>query len=398
MNVEKTYTASDAINCWQDIDFKIAEKCIKKLQMRIAKAQQMYDIRKVDILQHRLIHSFYAKSLAVKIVTTNHGKYTPGVDSILWLSPEDKYQAILDLNRRGYKPLPLRRVYILKSDGRKRPLSIPTLRDRAMQTLYKLALEPIAEITADENSYGFRTGRCTRDAISRYIHILSEYPRCSWILEADIQSCFDKINHTWIMKHIPMDKRILWKFLKSGYIENRKLNPTMRGIPQGGSISTVICNMVLDGLEKELIPLNVYYIRYADDFIVMGENGELLDKQIRPLVEVFLNKRGLTLSPKKTLITNVYDGFDFLGWNIRKDNSQLLISPSKKNLNSILHKITNIANCVPHMTFEQMCDLLKPIISGWLNYHRDIVSPDSLDNAINEIISCLSKLTGKEIL
>lgn len=155
---------SNAPKNWDSIDWKKAAAYVKKLQMRIAKAQKEGRHNKAKALQWTLTHSFYAKTLAVKRVTENRGKKTPGVDKILWMTKKDKWEAIATLKRHGYHPLPLRRVYLRKPNGKMRPLGIPTMTDRAMQTLYKFALEPVAETTGDPNSYGFRMGRCTQDA------------------------------------------------------------------------------------------------------------------------------------------------------------------------------------------------------------------------------------------
>lgn len=390
----KSCAAADMGRCWNDIDFKKTKGHIKKLQMRLAKAFQDGAYGKAEFLQHKLIHSFEAKALAVKVVTSNTGKHTPGVDGVLWTTPEDKWNAIFDLGRRGYKPSPLRRIYIPKSNGEKRPLSIPTIKDRAMQTLYKFALEPIAEITADLHSYGFRSGKCAQDAIKRCVEVLSKYPENTWVLEADIKSCFDSISHDWVMEHIPMDKLTLRKFLTSGFIEQEEWNPTEQGIPQGGPISAVICNMVLDGLEKELETTccsKVHLIRYADDFIVIGASRELLERSAMPSIRSFLVKRGLQLSVEKTAITHIEDRFDFLGWNVRRDDGQILVEPSKKNLSSFLGKIRNIIKRNPHTTFEQRLVILTPNLGGWVNYHKGIVTSSSLNRAANDILSCLEE-------
>ena len=210
----KMCATSDVAKEWDKIDWNKANAYVKKLQMRIVKAHQEGKHGRVKSLQWLLTHSFYARALAVKRVTENRGKRTAGVDGVLWSTPKSKYEAILDLKRKNYKPQPLKRVYIPKKNGKKRPLSIPTMKDRAMQTLYKFALEPIAEITADPNSYGFRIGRCTQDAIEQCFTSLNKAKSPKWVLEGDIKGCFDNISHEWILNNIPLDKEILRKWLK----------------------------------------------------------------------------------------------------------------------------------------------------------------------------------------
>jgi hypothetical protein len=204
---------------WRDTNWSDCHRRrVKSLQTRIVKAWQEGRRRKAKALQRLLIRSLSGKALAVKRVTENQGKWTPGVDGAIWSTPDTKSEAVLSLGKRGYKPRPLRRVYIPKSSGRMRPLGIPTMRDRAMQALHLLALEPIAECTADPNSYGFRTKRSAQDAMME-CQILFNRPRSAqWILEGDIRGCFDNISHDWLLTHVPMDKVILWKWLKAGFV------------------------------------------------------------------------------------------------------------------------------------------------------------------------------------
>ena len=234
---------------WQEIKAQV-----HRLQMRIAKATREGRKGKVRSLQRLLTHSFYAKCLAVKRVVQNKGANTSGVDKVLWRSSRQRMLAIQDLRRRGYNPLPLRRLYIPKKSGakEKRPLSIPSMKDRAMQALWQLALIPIAEEWADPNSYGFRPKRSVADAIEQCFIVLSRRKSARWIFEGDIRACFDRLSHTWLEEHIPMDKTILRKFLKAGFMEEGVVYPSPSGAPQGGVTSPTLLVMALSGLEPLL--------------------------------------------------------------------------------------------------------------------------------------------------
>src|SRR5258708_2567603 len=228
---------------WYAINWPTIHRNVRRLQVRIVQATKESRWGRVRALQRLLTHSYSGKVLAVRRVTENNGKKTPGVDQEIWDTPEKKTQAVHALKRRGYRSQPLRRVYIPKSDGKTmRPLGIPTMKDRAQQALYLLALAPVVETTADKNSYGFRQQR----------------------------SC-------------------------------------------------------------------VNLVRYADDFVITSKSKELLEGEIKPLIEQFLQERGLELSPTKTVITHVEHGFDFLGQNVRRyPNGKLFITPSKKNVGTFL--------------------------------------------------------------
>jgi RNA-directed DNA polymerase len=389
---------------WHQINWCQAERTVRRLQTRIAQATQEGRWGRVKALQRLLTHSFSGKALAVRRVTENTGKRTPGVDGAIWKTPEQKAAATHTLTQRGYRPLPLRRVYIPKNSGGRRPLSIPTMRDRAMQALYLLALEPVGETTADPNSYGFRRGRSAADAIEACFIALCRNDRAQWILEGDIRSCFDRISHEWLQAHIPMDKTILAKWLKAGYVENRRLFPTEEGTPQGGICSPVMANMTLDGLEHLLTThfpkkgspetrAKVNLIRYADDFCITGRSRELLAQEVKPLVEQFLRERGLQLSPEKTVITHIEQGFDFLGQTVRKyrsgSNAKFFITPSKKSIKAFLTKIRKHIKESRDLTAGELIAELNPQIRGWALYHRHVVSKDVFHAADHQIFKAL---------
>jgi RNA-directed DNA polymerase len=336
----------------------------------------------VKALQRMLTHTLSAKLYAVRRVTQNQGARTAGVDRELWDSPERRWEAIGRLKRRGYKPLPLRRVFIPKANGKERPLGIPTMRDRAMQALYLLALEPVAESTSDPNSYGFRLNRSTADAMSQIFVLLSRRISARWVLEADIKGCFDHINHDWLEMHVPMDKRILRKWLKAGLIYKGQLQATEAGTPQGGIISPTLANVTLNGLERDLDAhlgakfgivrakkLKVNVVRYADDFVITSDSREVLEQEVRPWLEAFLAVRGLQLSEQKTRITHIDHGFDFLGWNFRKYSGKLLIKPSRKNAQSFFRKVAETISGNKTVKQENLIRLLNPVVAK-LAYSR----------------------------
>lgn len=372
---------------WASIDWKLVQKNVRVMQHRIAKATKEGNWRKVKALQRMLTRSFSAKALAVKRVTENQGKKTAGVDSELWDSPQKKHAAITRLERHGYRPLPLRRVYIPKSNGRERPLGIPTMRDRAMQALYLLALDPVLESVSDPNSYGFRKNRCTADAMSQIFILMSKKVSPQWVLDADIEGFFDHINHNWMLDHVCMDKEVLAKWLKSGVVDRGQLTATIAGTPQGGIISPALANWTLNGLETELIKhldakwgvtkaakLKVGVIRYADDFVVTGASKELLEAEIRPWIEAFLAERGLRLSAAKTRTVHIDQGFDFLGWNFRKYSGKLLIKPSNESVQAFYEKLRKVIGDHLGATQEDLIRALNPILRGWAQYHSPVVA------------------------
>lgn len=341
---------------------------------------------KVKALQRLLTHSFSAKALAVRRVTENKGKRTPGVDGEIWNTPGKKAQGIKSLRQHGYRAQPLRRTYIVKNNGKKRPLGISTMKDRAMQTLYKLALDPIAETTGDPNSYGFREKRSAADAIAQCFLCLRQKSSATAILEADIRGCFDNISFEWLMANIPMDKGILKQWLQAGYIDRNVFHQTKDGTPQGSPVSPVLANLALDGLEAAVLgrfperlkrQRQIHIVRFADDFVVFGRSKHLLETDIEPRIETFLAERGLTLSPEKTKVVDIEEGFDFLGQNIRKYRGKLLIKPAKKSVKALLHKIRSILKSHQHLSAGYLIAKLNPIIRGWANYHCHVVSKET---------------------
>ena len=306
-------------------------------------------------------------------------------------------EAVLNLKQRGYKAKALRRIYIPKKNGKLRPLSIPTMHDRAMQALYKLALSPVAETTADKNSYGFRENRACADAVGAAFNALAKPNSGTWVFEADITGCYDNISMSWLMENIPIEKRILFQWLKAGYVENGFTYPTRKGVPQGGIISPTLANMTLDGMEKtikESVPYRsrVNFVRYADDFIVTAKSKTVLGKYVVPVVKKFLEERGLVLSEEKTKITFIREGFTFLGQTFQKHGNTLHITPSKDGILALMQNVKTTIRKHINVPIEALIKKLNQILRGWANYHRHVVASKAFSRVDNYVHEMLKRL------
>lgn len=391
-----TPASFDGVMNWHSLDWAEIQTAVRKMQLKIAQATGEGNWRRVKRLQRMLTHSFYGRCLAVRRVTENRGRKTPGVDGEKWATPQLKLQAVMRLSqKRGYRPKPLKRVWIPKPGKQeRRPLGIPTMLDRAMQALYLLALEPVTESTSDPKSYGFRPDRSTADAMVELFALLSRQDSPQWIMEGDIKGFFDNINHEWLCRNVPMDKTVLRKWLRTGVIDRGQFTATEAGTPQGGIISPCLANATLNGLEtqlkrhlarklgiKQAEKAKVQVVRYADDFVITAVSKELLESEVKSWVEQFLSVRGVELSQEKTQITHIHQGFDFLGWNFRKyvpksirGKDKLLIKPSKKNASAFYRKVREIIKCSGAMTQEALIGQLNPVLRGWAQYHSPVVA------------------------
>lgn len=392
---------------WKTIDWEKAEQEVNRLQARIVKATQKKNWNNVKRLQYLLTHSYYAKVLAVRKVTTSKGKNTAGIDGKKWLTTVSKMRAVLSLTDKNYKAKPLRRVYIDKKDKRKkRPISIPCMYDRAMQALYAMALDPVSEATADKRSFGFRKGRSCHDACEYIFQVLARRYSPEWVLEGDIKGCFDNISHEWLINNIPMDKSILKQFLKAGFIFKGELFPTNEGTPQGGNISTILANMTLDGIQLALAEhfdknslgkitadihnkSKVNLVRYADDFIVTAITKEKAE-EAKEVIKRCLQERGLELSEEKTIVTNINEGFDMLGWTFKKYNGKLIIKPSKKSIKTFVASLSEtILKRGKAWTQELLIEKLNQQIRGWTNYHQSVCASETfahIDYVLYELL------------
>ena len=382
---------------WDSIQWDVPRRHVRRLQERIFRATRDKDFAKVKNLQKLLVRSQSARLLAVRRVTQeNKGKYTPGIDGQIYATSKQRSELaeeVRQTNILNYKCKPLRRVYIPKSSGDKRPLGIPTVKDRVMQMLVKLALEPEWEARFESHSQGFRPGRRCMDAIWyiwNSIRILGTRKKSEWILDADISGCFDNINHEALLKRVPVFRKTIRRWLKSGIIEFGKYYQTKSGTPQGGIISPLLANIVLDGMERLFgaenskgnysTPSNrrgknkgLNLIRYADDFVVTARSREMIVDYVLPRLQFFLKERGMELNEAKTKIVHRDDGFDFLGFKIRqycgKSRSVCLAKPSKRSIKQHLEHIKTVVSTNKQMKADELVSKLNPIIRGWANYY-----------------------------
>lgn len=408
---------------WNACDWRKLERRVFKLQKRIYKASQRGDVKAVRRLQKTLMRSWSARMLAVRRVTQdNQGKKTAGTDGVKSLTPKQRLELEAEL-KLGNKAKPTRRVWIPKpGTEEKRPLGIPTMYDRALQALVKLALEPEWEAQFEPNSYGFRPGRRAHDAIEAIHTIIAQ--KAKYALDADIAKCFDRINHKALLEKLntfPTIRRQVRAWLKTGVMDNGAFSETSEGTPQGGVISPLLANIALHGMEnwisqafpqKQIKQKGKYIrtqseaklIRYADDFVIIHEDITVVQR-CQQLISEWLKGVGLELKPSKTRLTHTlhkYEeqepGFDFLGFNIRqypvgkyqsgKNHGTLLgfktlIKPSSKKLEihaEILHSITKAHKAAPQ---EALISRLNPVITGWANYYSTVVSKDSYSKMDN---------------
>lgn len=365
---------------WQQCNIKLF-----KLQYEILKAYRNGDFKGVLEKQHDLTRSFAARALAVRKVTSNKGRNTFGIDKVLLKTKAEKFNAIKSVKDLStYKAQPVRRVYISKSNGKLRPLGIPTVKDRIVQTLFYFAIEPIAEETACKRSYGYRLHRSVHDNAAYLNLVLSSYTATRrYILKADIKAFFPSVNHNWLLDNIIMDKRILKEFLKAGYLENYVLNKSVEGFPQGSPVSSPLANLTLNGLE-EYIGKDFLTTRYADDFVVLGKNPEELRNIALPRINYFLKTRGLKLDRDKTQIYGIQDGFDFLGFHFREypDSNRakgtkkgiFLVKPSAIKVKTFIKELIIIIKKHKNKSIYHLVLKLNQKLRGWAEHYRKVTS------------------------
>ena len=394
---------------FNQVNWKAAHSWLRQKQILLVEVYQKNDLEKVRHIQISILKDFRTTAIAVRRVTSTSGSKTPGLDGFVVKTMKERIQLASDVHKivrtpSSYKPFPVKRIWIPKKDGTKRPLGIPTLLDRAVQAVYLEIIDPLVECNSCENSYGFRKFRSAQDAVLALRGKLVHPKASEWVLNADIVKCFDKINHDFLLRSVPVyrkvDRNVLKKMLKAKIVDVRDVIKPEKGTPQGGVLSPVFSNIALNGLEETVkqkaVELNksimkkggnpkVHVVRYADDFVVIGPQKRML-RALIPYIEKFLSERGLEISKEKSLLFNIWESsIEFLGFSFKKrrfnykkrfevawkkpktkSTARIIILPSTQNQAKFKLKIRNIIR--RHSDLSTLVLKLNKYLRGWANY------------------------------
>lgn len=373
---------------WNETDWSRAEKAVRNLRQRIYRAAREGDRRKVRSLQRLMLRSEANRAVSVRRVSqTNAGRNTPGMDRVVVRTPAARAAVVEQLARhQPWKALPVRRVHVPKANGKRRPLGIPTIADRAMQAVAKKALEPEWEARFEPCGYGFRPGRSCHDAIGRISTFARSGGRRKWVVDADIRRAFDNIWHEAILDAIAgfPARELIQQWLKAGCMVGCTFHESEAGTPQGGVVSPLLANIAFHGMgaaaggryRRNNIDSKRALVRYADDVVIFAEGREDAEAA-RGEVVAWLTERRLGLSKEKTRIVHLRDGFDFLGFNVRqypapttsRSGWKLLIKPSKEATEKFRRRIKAEWLALRGHNVARVTSILNPILRGWANYY-----------------------------
>jgi RNA-directed DNA polymerase len=402
----------DELLDWRAIRWRAAEEDVRRLRQRIFTASQVGDLKRVRSLQKLMLRSRANTMLSVRRVTElNAGRATAGVDGKVVLLAESKALLVDRVQRHTgpWQARPVKRVYIPKkgSAGKRRPLGIPVILDRVLQARVVNALEPEWEARFEPRSYGFRPGRGCHDAIGAIFNVVSgANPRRRWVLDADLAAAFDRIDHDHLLGMLGTfpARGLIADWLKAGVIEEGRFAPTEEGTPQGGVVSPLLLNVALHGMEQaagvryqvagvhagETVRGSPILIRYADDLVALCHTRDEA-QQVKARLAEWLAPRGLTFNEDKTRVVCLDEGFDFLGFTVRRQSGKLLIKPSKAALSRIRERLRTEMRALRGANALAVLGRLNPIIRGWAAYYRTVVSSE----AFNALDKYLWRLTYK---
>lgn len=388
---------------WNTVNWRKVNRAVRTLRQRIFRAAHEGNLKKVHSLQKLMLKSYSNRLMSVRrVAQINAGKNTPGVDKLVIKTPIARAKMVDALVQYTlWKAKPVRRVYIPKANNKRRPLGIPVITDRCLQAMVKNALEPAWEAKFEGSSYGFRPGRSCHDAIGKIYLLARPNKTKKWVFDADIKGAFDHISHEHLLRTIGSvpGRELIKQWLKAGYVEQEMFHATEQGTPQGGVISPLLANIALHGMEEALgvkhtsqgsIAGNRAVVRYADDFVCFCETKEDAE-QVQIILTEWLKVRGLTLSPEKTRIVHLTEGFNFLGYNVRhypapqtsRSGWKLLIKPSKEAVQELREKLRTLWTKAQGTNVQSVLAKLNPVIRGWANYFRIAVAKElfgSLDS------------------